>query len=80
MPKRWCDQCFKSFASRQSLFKHKKRCTENGSSIPLPATISKDHNENQNRIVNNCHNENVKKEQLNATEKNDDGEIMETTN
>ena len=30
MPKRWCDQCSKTFASRQSLFKHKKRCTGAG--------------------------------------------------
>ena len=87
MPKRWCDQCSKSFASRQSLFKHKKRCTGNGLSIvtmPLPATISKNQKENLNRIGDTCHSENQKKEltkvlNTSDSEKNGDGDEMETT-
>ena len=30
MPRRWCESCLKSYAHRQSLFKHRKRCNGDG--------------------------------------------------
>lgn len=38
---RHCEDCGKIFTHRQSLFKHKKKCKSNGSSVHVPITVPK---------------------------------------
>ena len=42
MPRRWCESCLKSYAHRQSLFKHRKRCNgggNKGQGFSIPAIV-----------------------------------------
>ena len=45
---RQCEDCAKTFAHRQSLFRHKKKCKGSSVHVPMPASYRKVSSDNDN--------------------------------